>query len=34
VEQRKGIGYVADPAASFWYANANMYHDLIEKAFA
>jgi perosamine synthetase len=31
---QKEIDYVADAAANAWYANANVYHDRFEKAFA
>ncbi len=33
ITQRE-IDYVADAAANAWYANANVYHDRFEKAFA
>jgi perosamine synthetase len=31
---QKEIDYVADAAANAWYANANIYHDRFERAFA
>lgn len=31
---QKEIDYVADAAANAWYANANMYHERFERAFA
>ncbi len=31
---QKEIDYVADAAANAWYANANVYHDRFERAFA
>ncbi len=31
---QKEVDYVADAAANAWYANANMYHQRFEKAFA
>jgi perosamine synthetase len=31
---QKEIDYVADATASAWYANANVYHDRFERAFA
>ncbi len=31
---QKEVDYVADAARNAWYANANMYHDRFEKAFA
>jgi perosamine synthetase len=31
---QKEVDYVADAAANAWYANANVYHDRFERAFA
>src|SRR6058998_884592 len=31
---QKEIDYVADAAANAWYANANIYHERFERAFA
>ena len=31
---QKEVDYVADAVANAWYANANIYHDRFEKAFA